>query len=357
MIISKGSKIASVFQELIKPSYTLKASTIVSYVNFIKEKGIYIKFDENIEGLFLKNEDVDFTAQVTNYFVTILVSLLEKQDAEISFSDGKIYMGGFEFDTKEVDDYDEPSFTQPHVKFSKEQWAKLERDFKATTSNAFKNPRIADVINFTVHQGALYKTMPSISHWEISKFDATIDEVGLSQAYGHTTKVFGLPHKVWDILKYFDDVELLLSDSRITAKSDGISLRYQIYGSKFNAFLERLAERTEGEKLINVSLLRVVEPILKDSVKNAFEQEEDKNCYITIENNYLNFEVEESARIKFKVDYTGPKVVIPVNLAVLEYVLGNASDNAEIRTTNKSIIVVDGDKYIMMANNGTGISG
>ena len=358
MVITKGSKTANILAELINPSYTQKATTNVSYVEFVKDKGIYIRFDDAIESLFITDKTVDFSCEVVgSYLVTVLNFTLAKNDANISFINGKVMVSGFAFDTRDEQQFESVNFSQAHITFTKEQWAKLEKDFVATAGNTFKNPRITDVVNFTVHQGVLYKTLPNISHWEISKFDATIDDVGLSQEYGHTTKIWGLPKKVWSLLKEADEVQLFLASyNKILAKADGLELVYSIYPSKNTAFLDMLEKRTNGQKCLTIKdisangeLLR----LLEDSKKYAFEQEEDKNCLITVEEGELKFEVDTNASTKFEIAYSGPTVKISVDLVVLEHVLKYLPEDTEIREYEKSIIFVNGDKTIFVANRGT----
>lgn len=79
MIIKKNGTLSRVLKEVLKRSKTGNASTLLNSFQFEKGKGITLFFSEAIDTILIKDESVDFNANITNDFIVVaLASELEK---------------------------------------------------------------------------------------------------------------------------------------------------------------------------------------------------------------------------------------------------------------------------------------
>ena len=233
MIINKNDELVNLLKTFTKDNKTPDCSTVVSKVCFKKEQGIKFTFSENINYLIYKNSEVDFNAKIDgSLFVSVVLSEFEsgKETVNIAVdatSEFKVIVNDKYYFEAENFSSSFESGIEKHITFTKEQFDLLKNDFVYTVANYFENPKTTDVIGFACHEGTMFKLLPSVSAYKISKFDALIDETTLQQNYGHETKIWLLPKKVYDIV-VGNEISMEFREEEIYISTEKVYISYNI---------------------------------------------------------------------------------------------------------------------------------
>lgn len=349
MIINKDDELVAVLNEFTKDAKTPNCSTAVSKTKFCSGKGIVFTFSEGIEKVSWKNESVDFSTNVEgSFFVTVLLSELKKKDkVEIKFENSKVVINGnYSFTAEGSGD---TSFdcrpARNDITFTKEQFNNLNKDFVYTIGDYFLNPKTTDVVGIACHQGSVYKLLPSISAYKISKFDAVIDETSMAQNYGHTTRIWLLPKKVVDITRG-ETVNVELNDEYIFVSTEKMKIVYSSTNFGTNVFKKRLNSFGIEANSSFLPLSKLKEINFEDFVANSFWTEEDKNVAIDISGKKAKITIDNC---EFVAPIDAKDFKLCTNMVVLDFLLHVASDGAMIGDIN------DGDseeyKYVVKEEN------
>lgn len=351
MIINKNDELVSLLKTFTKDSRTPECSTVVSKICFKKGEGIKFTFGENINYLIYKNSEVDFNAKVDgSLFVSTILSEFENGKETVNIAadttseikvviDNKYYFEAENFNSSFETD------SEKHISFTKEQFESLKKDFVYTIANYFENPKTTDVIGFACYEGTMFKLLPSVSAYKISKFDALIDETKLQQDYGHETKIWLLPRKVYDIV-IGNEISMNFCEDEIYISTEKVYISYSITYMGTTVFKQNLAYRgAEQNKPIKLSVFKNLNT--KGFVNNAFDIDEDKNVSISVNNNKAEIKIENLA---YKTDITAPDCKFYFNLTVLDFLLDVLSDEATISEIDDETkyLIKDGDDILFI---------
>lgn len=337
MVLTKDSEEIKIFKELVKDSLNRNASFTINNISFIPEKGIKIIIDKSdtSSSIYIKNPNVDFVATVSNLIIPIILGAISNKDSiNIVYSDdGKVEID----DTYTVETIsDNSSFTyehiaEPMITFTKEQYAKLEKDFDLTKGNYFSNEKNVDTIGFVNDEGSIKLISTGAYLYKYSdNLDATIDTVVVEQAGGHDVQIFLLPRKIYDITKHFEDsLKIYLNNQGyIVFESDTIYFCYATthFGTtKYKSVKnDVLATGSTSFKISDIKdiMIDLVEPILN----NNFIAEEDSNIEIVSNNGKMLVSLNDNQIIKLDNEVN---LSLAANAEVLLYLCKNYP-NAEV---------------------------
>lgn len=350
MLIKKED--AKIFSNILKASKTKNMDTFIKEIVFYKEKGILFKFTSDFKTLFLKNKDVDFDRSISsNIFVSAVLSEIEKnEEANITFNEaeGNIYVGNNIFSSsginpETIDDYfysqkedNEDEYVVPFVTFTNEQWKKLSKDFVYTLSNSFLQTKSTATIGFTFSEDKTYKLLPSIFVYKISSFDATIDNVAISQIFGHNTRTFLLPEKVYEMFEDAENIKFTIRGAGgVYVWSDKIFVSYTACSFGVENFKARLSHRftDEGGAFKYLSYLKNLKDFFKSMEKHSFENYEDSTVEIKFEGSSISVFIDGMVRT-FEESSEFPTCGWAVPLHILCFLLDNYSENVVFKKVN-----------------------
>ena len=353
MIIKKNGTLSRVLKEVLKRSKTGNVSTLLNSFQFEKGKGITIFFSEAIDTILIKDESVDFNANITNDFIVVaLASELEKNDVSISIdSSSNVVFNEYTFKNVGFNNYTEGK-RSPFISFSQEQFQNLEKDFELTVGNYFKLPKATDVICLAFKEGKLYKLLPGCNVYEISKFDGTIDAVELEKVSGHSTFICIMPHKIFDLMKNEYNVSISYSsdNNRFYFESSEILICLRFSFSQLGAkvFINNLSIINDNESIATLKSFLVLKEKIKSISSNLFEEVESPNIFVNVENNKINLNIEDIS-LSFDTDLK-ENITFNVDLLAFNYILQNLPENTTIskdkyflifKTENKTIFIIN----------------
>jgi hypothetical protein len=363
MVLTKDSEEIKIFKELVKDSLNKNASFTINNISFIPEKGIKIVIDEcDTSTIYIKNPNVDFAAAVSNLIIPIILGAISNKDSiNIVYSDnGKVEID----DTYAVEiispDNSSKFYNQvsePMITFTKEQYAKLEKDFDLTKGNYFSNEKNVDTIGFVNDEGSIKLISTGAYLYKYSdNLDATIDTVVAEQIGGHDVQIFLLPRKIYDITKHFkDSLKISLGGQGcIEFESDTIYFNYSTVNfgtTKYKSVKNDVL--TTGNTSFKISdikdvMIDLVEPILN----NNFIAEEDSNIEIVSDNGKMLVSLNDNQIIKLDNEVN---LSLAANAEVLLYLCKNYP-NAEVyekideNEINNYFIAKDGQSSFVFTN-------
>ena len=221
----------------------------------------------------------------------------------------------------------------------------MKKDFVYTIANYFENPKTTDVVGFVCHEGAVFKLLPSVSAYKISKFDALINETTFQQNYGHDTKIWLLPRKVYDIV-IGNEISMDFLDEEIYISTEKVYISYSPIYMGTNVFKQNLFYRgAEQKNPVKLSVFKNLN--IKGLINNAFDVEEDKNVSISVNNNKAEIKIEN---LTYNTDITTPDCKFYFNLTVLDFLLDVLSDEATISEIDDETkyLIKDGDDILFI---------
>ena len=351
MIINKNDELVSLLKTLTKDSRTPDCSTVVSKVCFKKGEGIKFTFNENINYLIYKNPEVDFNAKVEgSLFVSTILSEFENGKETVNIaadttSEIKVVINDKYYFEAENSDLLFKTGIEKYITFTKEQFELLKKDFVYTIANYFENPKTTDVVGFACHEGAVFKLLPSVSAYKISKFDALINETTFQQNYGHETKIWLLPRKVYDIV-IGNEISMDFLDEEIYISTEKVYISYSPIYMGTNVFKQNLFYRgAEQKNPVKLSVFKNLN--IKGLINNAFDVEEDKNVNVSVNNNKAEIKIEN---LTYNTDITTPDCKFYFNLTVLNFLLDILSDEATISEIDDETkyLIKDGDDILFI---------
>ena len=351
MIINKNDELVNLLKTFTKDNKTPDCSTVVSKVCFKKDEGIKFTFSENINYLIYKNSEVDFNAKIDgSLFVSVVLSEFEsgKETVNIAVdatSEFKVVVNDKYYFEAENFSSSFESGIEKHITFTKEQFDLLKNDFVYTVANYFENPKTTDVIGFACHEGTMFKLLPSVSAYKISKFDALIDETALQQNYGHETKIWLLPKKVYDIV-VGNEISMEFREEEIYISTEKVYISYNITYMGTGVFKQNLAYRGVSQNNpVKFSVFKNLNT--KGFVNNTFEIEEDKNISISVNSNKAEIKIEN---LTYKTDITAPDCKFYFNLEVFNFLLDVLSEEATISEIDDETkyLIKDGDDILFI---------
>lgn len=365
MVLTKDSEEIKIFKELVKDSLNKNASFTINNISFIPEKGIKIIIDESDTSstIYIKNPNVDFVATVSSLIIpTILGAISNKDSINIVYSDnGKVEIDDtYAIEAMSSDNssfYDRISEPMPMIIFTKEQYAKLEKDFDLTKGNYFSNEKNVDTIGFVNDEGSIKLISTGAYLYKYSdNLDATINTVMVEQAGGHDVQIFLLPRKIYDITKHFEDsLKIYLNNQGYIAfESDTIYFCYTTtsFGTvKYKSVKnDVLIAGNASFKISDIkdTMIDLVEPILN----NNFIAEEDSNIEIVSDNGKMLVSLNDNQIIKLDSDVN---LSLAANAEVLLYLCKNYP-NAEVyektdeNEINNYFIAKDGQSSFVFTN-------
>jgi len=337
MIISKNDKFVEFLRTLTEFSKTPNCSTVVSKIEFIEGNGICFYFSENIERIFIKNKNVDFSRYVEgDIFITATLAELSAGDVEIKYeqeTNSVILNNKFSFNSFILNrNFTDSIIEDNDIFFSKEQWDNLAEDFKFTLGCCFTNPKTADTIGFANNQGTLYKLLPGTSAYVIDKFDASVNETSMSQNYGHSSNIWLMPRKVYDLICSMNEstVFIRFEDDNIKIETENMFLVYKTTYMGNGCFKRRLSLISTGtNNLIDITLLKELISNVKNLVGFCFENGEDKNLQLSIADGLATISIEELTT-KIKIKQTSDTLKLCANFNFISYIVDKLSNNAVI---------------------------
>lgn len=366
MIIKKGSVAEKIFKELLTASKTQKTSTVPESIKFLKDKGYYLTFSENVRTIFIKDKSVTDSFAISDSFIVPAICIgFDNGDSIIEFDkiNSKAIVNGIEFaevntfSADEADDeIDDDEITDYHLTFTKEQLENFENDFNISLGNYFKNPETVDTITFGINEGRIYKYATSTSCWKLSKLtdnEATINTVKIEQDYGHTIKAWTLPHKIFNFMKMSDCVNINFDEDYIKINSKEFKLCFKTRETKTKALKEYLEyfSNDEIEKFIDFQLPDGAKKFIKDISNNFYEQEEDF-C--------LNIKFKKQKGIEFTIDdkklFIDDESVlndfsIEANASAINYILNDTNEKLRINKKHSLILFYNGNSFYIVPNN------
>lgn len=355
MVITKNSEVAKIFKDLLKDVLTPRAIGEINYVSFVENKGIIVSMDNSsISSLYIKNETVDFTKSVNGLIVQTIAAALDSAD-EINVVSVDT---GVRVADKWVVTNVESSITfrdtlieRPLITFTKEQYAKLEKDFDLTVANYFSNQKNVDTIGFVNDEGAVKLVATGASLYKIShEIDATIDTVFAEQVMGHSTEIYLIPRRIYDMTKHFkDNLKVCLYIGEVMFESDTVMLTYTPVNFGTNQYKNNKSIAVDFEDGLEISEIKdtiatYVEPILA----NKFASAEDQNIEIKAENGKMDIVIGNNIYITIDSNLT---FKLAANAEVISYICKNYPNGKIKEVSNTSIIVKSENDYLIFSNN------
>lgn len=358
MVITKDSAVAKIFKELLKAPKTQKATTISTSVEFFKEKGIVVNLDGDIQFIFIKDKTVDKSCSIQGSFIiSAICSPLSDTDVTITFTDGAACVNGIEFPTSEISedrlDSLNTSVAAPHITFTNEQLSKIEKDFDITLGNYFISPTMVDVMSFAVNEGNLYRFNSSSACWKISNVEADVDKVQLEQDYGHTTKIWTMPHKIFDFMKIANTTKVYFTDyNSILVDSNEFFLQFNCRNTKttkFKSYLNYI--NSVPEKTIKFAPLFKAKKFFDKIVENSYQLEEDINTVIKFTSG-KGFDITiDTGKISFDCSDISITKEFELNTSVIKYLLDNLSEDTTVADRdNGEMELIDGNSHYFIVN-------
>ena len=358
MVITKDSVTAKIFREILVASKTQKANTVSTFVDFFKGKGIVVNFGESLQYIFIKNKDVDKTCSVSGSFIiSAICASLDNNDAEILFKENEVDINGIIFEASEISEdrfeADRNHIINPHIVFTKEQLLNIEKNFDITLGNYFISPTMTDVISFAVDEGNLYQFSSSASCWKITNVIADIDKVQLEQDYGHTTKIWTMPYKIFNFMKISDNAKVYFREEGIVAETNDFLLTFNCRDTKTTKFKNYLnyINSTSEDTSMKLSPLFVSKDFFDKIIDNSYETEEDMYVRICFKKG-IGFDVMiETSKLSFEEKSITFTKEIELNASVVKYLLDNLSkDSIIIERKDGEIEFIDGNDHYFILN-------
>jgi len=332
MFLRKSECLMKFLNTLTEESLTPNYDTVVSDLYFIEGKGLEFTFSSNVRRILYKDSSVDFSCKINGEnFVNLVANLLENsEDVEVSISDRTLLVNNkYKFEASCL--IDDTHFTlNEQIKFSKEQYDKLEKDYKYTTDFCF-NTKITQTIGIANKEGKIYKLIPAETAYRIQKLDALIEN-SISRDFGFSTNIWLIPKKIYDLTKG-EDVRLsFINDELVGIENKNILVVYKTeFGTKW--FSNRLEYFTldESKKIMSFSLFKnIVDNI---PFRTVFRDTEDKNVNISITNKVLTLTIED---FKYSIDNVElPNIELYCNLNMLKELVKEIPCDSDLYITEE----------------------
>lgn len=320
--ISESDACIKVFRKLYKSFTKTEGISTANLKVIFYSGGIRVKFDSvtiDINNVY----DLSTGYSIANpLFVSAILTHFDNSHENISleFSDGKVKVDDYTF-TYENEGISCDCYTEWHMKFSPEQWNNLEKKFDITLGN-YNDPTKLDCIILAVSEGEALMVEPSYDMVKIEKPEAFVEAVSLEQSYGHSSQIFSLPKKIWEVFKdSSDDIFLeFYNDDAIRIHTNGVQLNYcaTLNGRKYYSetyFSQRAHEGTDISNIKNavLPLEGLINNLPEDSDKSGFSIEKGNILYQFdvighIDNNEENFSVSMELLISLLKDMDNPKM-------------------------------------------------
>lgn len=121
------------------------------------------------------------------------------------------------------------------LKFSKEQWEKLQSSIDTTASNWGYTDR-ESIVTFLIKNSTVYEYSYNSYNRRIKLLDATIDELAVERRWGFNDVCFGFDKSVYDLFKDENSVSVYYDDGdKLIFKSANLQVVYKPF------FVERLS--------------------------------------------------------------------------------------------------------------------
>lgn len=356
MVITKNSEVAKILKDLLKDVLTPRAIGEINCVSFVENKGIVVIFDNSaINKLYIKDETVDFTKSVNGLIVqTIAAALVSADEVSITSVDTGVCVAGKWIVANEEDStsFINNLVDRPLISFTNEQYAKLEKEFELTVANYFSNQKNVDTIGFVNDEGAISFIAPGASLYKIShEIDATVDAVFAEQLLGHSTRIYLIPRRVYDMTKYFkDNLKIYLSpDYEVLFESDTVMLTYVPVDFGTNKYQNNKSIAVDFEGGQEVAAIKdIVAEYVDPIIANKFAGEEDQNIEIKAEDGEMTITIGNNISIKVDSSLT---FKLAANAEVISYICKNYPNGKIKEVSNTSIIVKSENDYLIFLNN------
>lgn len=347
MVLTKESDFYKVLKEVVNSvSETKGFSTEIQSIIFLKEKGIILRFsdenNENNKNIKIFDKNIDFSTAVnSSVFIPFVIDKFENEnEVKFTLTNGYVYIDDIKFKAVdiELDEITEDE-KKPIINFSTEQFKKLEKDFKFSSENYYKDSSLTDTILFGINNGELYEVASGVCGYKLSKFDGTEDEVALQQLAGHSKILFALPHFYFNILKNINqNVSVTINNSlsayvHILLKSENIEIRYKTTKLRTDLFEEHIKWFAQTISGIKISEIPEVIKIANILAKYNYQTAEDKEFFFKIKDKTLFIDAED---LKLKYDCNiEQNFRAGINSATaFSYIASQLSDDAIIAKNN-----------------------
>lgn len=340
MVLTKESDFYKVLKEVVNSvSETKGFDTEIQSIIFLKEEGILLKFsDENNKNIKIHDKNVDFSATInSSVFVPFAIDKFENEN-EVKFTwlDNYVYINDIKFKTNdtELDKVPEDE-EKPIINFSAEQFKNLEKDFKFSSENYYKDSSLTDTILFGINNGELYEVASGVCGYKLSKFDGTEDEVALQQLAGHSKILFAVPHFYFNILKNMNqNVSVTINNSlsayvRVLLKSGNIEIRYKTTTLRIDLFEKHVKWFAQIISGIKISEIPEVIKIANILSKYNYQTVEDKEFFFKIRDKKLFIDVED-LNLKYDCNVEQNFRAGINSATAFSYIASQLSDNAII---------------------------
>lgn len=230
LLFKKDSKVVNNLVDLLKQKnlvdkiYINNDFLVVYCINYRFDK-VYFKLETNTsENLVLdKNE----------FFQFLLVDLSLGLDINLDIESSKLNEHKITIEEACFSD-EEANGEDFLLKFSKEQWEKLQSSIDTTASNWGYEDRESIVALF-VKNSTIYEYSYNTYNRRIKPLDATIDEVTVESKWGFNDVCFGFNKRVYDLFKDENNISVYYNDAdRLVFKSANLQVVYKPF------FIERL---------------------------------------------------------------------------------------------------------------------
>lgn len=358
MVFTKESDFYKVIKGLInEESKTGEINTEPLTITFISGEGIVLAFSKyNIK---ISNKDVYFSGVVRSplFLVFFASAVSEKEKAEIDVKNSSIYVNEFKFPIENTDEVIKVREERKYfAKFSPEQFAKLERDFKFSISNSFQDPTLTDVIQFGIKDGELFEIAPGCYGDKFGKFDALVDDVEIQQRLGHDKTIWTLPHSIYNIINSFGKSVEFYIDNRLRLRTENVEFSLDTLRGKFGLFENRVKWFSEFNSGVKVSAFEKAKFVFKTLAEYNFKSAEDIEAFLSIDDNgnlvidtidgvKFKFETDEKKNFKIGINSTRAfyEIISQVSDDAIIGKLENVSDRIFIKDKNSLFSICDSD--------------
>lgn len=356
MVITKNSEVAKIFKDLLKDVLTPRAIGEINYVSFVEHKGIVVGFENSaINTLYIKDETVDYTKSVNGLIVqTIAAALVSADEVSVTSVDTGVCVAGkwIVANTEGSTSFPNNFVERPLIAFTNEQYAKLEKEFELTVANYFSNQKNVDTIGFVNDEGAIKLVATGASLYKIShEIDATVDTAFAEQLLGHSTRIYLVPRRVYDMTKYFkDSLKVHLSpDYEVMFESDTVMLTYSSVNFGINQYHNNKSIAVDFEGGQEVAAIKdIVAEYVDPIIANKFASAEDQNIEIKAEDGKMTIII--GSNISIKVD-SSLTFKLAANAEVISYICKNYPNGKIKEVSNTSIVVKSENDYLIFSNN------
>ena len=230
LLFKKDSKVVDNLVDLLKQKNLVDKIYIhndflVVYCNNHRLDKVYFKLETNT--------NVSLSLDKNELFQFLLVDLSLGLDINLDVEASKLNEHKITIKESCISDDDESDFL---LKFSKEQWEKLQSSIDTTASNWGYEDR-ESIVALVVKNSTIYDYSYNTYNRRIKPLDATIDDVAVESKWGFNDVCFGFEKIVYDLFKDENNIALHYDDEndRLVFKSTNYQVSYRPF------FIERLA--------------------------------------------------------------------------------------------------------------------